>query len=1107
MNFLYNVIGGNIKNFWVSFALVLVCSFIVWIAPTISAADEDITISTNTTWAAGTYECRDITVTNNATLTLGGSYTTDTDGAGVVINARTVTVDSGSAISANGRGYAGGAGTGKGTGSFGSGAGHGGPGSLGGTGEAAGITYDSAVAPLDLGSGGGNAGGAGGGAIKLNLSGNLSLAGSITANAVNGSMWKGGGSGGSIYIIANDLSGAGLITANGGNGASGSGSGGGGRVALYYNGSNSLNLANVTASGGTGGTGPGGIGSRFIFDHANKDLSVSSNMTFGTNIGMDTNGNPTSDGVFNFRNLTVTNNAALTVGSKYTTDSDGSGVEFNLSGNLTVDTGSSITAKGQGYAKNTGEGKGAMNGGGNYGGGGAHGGNGGRAEVGAAGVKYDSTLFPVKLGSGGVTTRGATGGGIIKITAADMTVNGNLDASASNPTADGATNGSGGAGGTVYLTCTSLSGSGTILADASNGTGYSGGGGGGRVAIYGDTSEFNPDNITASKGLKGGSGVSADGEVGTVFLYNTASGNVTASSDVTFYANQGIGRDGIARDDGVFYFNNLTVTNNSNVTIAGNYTNDSDGRGVTINLDGNLTIDSGSTITTNGQGFGAGFGLGKGTGGSNTSGSGGSYGGVGGQSYNGNLAPAVYGSTEANYPFKLGSSGGAGDQVTGPSGGGAITLRVLGNVINNGTISANGSVAKASPIPGWFTGGGSGGSLFLVCDSLSGSGTITAEGGAGGGSTYGSGGGGGGRISVVYTTSQTLPLGNFSAAGGTGGGEVANRNGSEGSVNITQRILPTAEFTLKNPNNNSTEFTNTENVEIVPTDEEVEKYKDAVSASELAPTFYADGWSNVTDGKDVGATEGSKTVRAWFKDSNELISSSVGTATITLDKTDPSVDITNNNQTIQGSTATVALTLDDNISGIDYIVIDGQTIDISVLGKTTMAKASSIKAYAAETTYETTVTLDVGENTIPVVVYDKAGNSTETSFVATRIEAASMDTPTPTATPTVDNPTSTPTSESTQTSTAAANSTTTSEAEAAMSNDSTDITNEESPTATATSTEATELSLLDSDELDKTKPISESDQSRKPAKVYYYIIAFIILGELIYLLSRKKRRV
>ncbi len=962
-----------------------------------AAADEDITISSNTTWVAGTYTYRDITVTNNATLTLGGTYTTDTNGTGVIINARSVTVNSGSTISATGQGYAANAGIGKGTNvsAYGGGGSHANNGGNHAIGSGGGTTlYGSTTAPTTLGSGGGN-GGAGGGAIQLNLSGNLSLAGNIYAKGNNGGTNTGSGAGGSIYISAVDLSGAGNISVNGGSSGSGGGGGSGGRIMIYHTGTNSLTDGNITAAGGTGYA-SGGVGSKLIYNKTTKDVTIASDITIDSTMGIDENGDPSTDGIFHFNDLTINNNANLYSKAYYTTDTNGTGIELSLTGDLNVASGAKINGIGKGYAYQAGDGKptGVSN---TYGGGGAHGGNGGRGDpAGSGGTKYDSTLFPVKPGSGGYTTRGGAGGSAVKITASAITVDGSIDQSGAVVVANASNNGGGGAGGSVYVVADSLSGAGTIKADGTNGYGYSGGGGGGRIAIYADTSGFNTNNITAAKGIKGGSGLSADGDVGTIFLYDTASGNVSASSDVTFNADQGVSRDGSARTDGVFYFNNLTVTNNATVTIGGYYTDDTNGRGVTINLDGSLTIDSGSTVTASGQGYTAGAGPGKGSGGSSTSGSGGSYGGVGGQSYNNNLAPAVYGTTEANFPYKLGSSGGAGDQVTGPAGGGAVTFRVLGNIVNNGTISADGSVAKASPIPGWYTGGGSGGSVFLVCNTLSGSGTITAKGGNGAGTDYGSGGGGGGRISVVYSTSQNIALGNFSASGGTGGGGVSNRNGAEGSVNITQKVLPAAEFTLKNPNNDSTQFTNTENVEIVPTDETVEKYKEAASVNELVPAFYADGWANITDGKDVGASEGAKTVRAWFKDSNELISSSVGSATITLDKTQPDITISNNNQSVSNASTTVQLDLSDNTSGIDYLLINGQRVEVSALSIVSRVQPSSIKAYADNITYEATVSLAEGENSIPIVVYDKAGNSTQTTFIATRTTPV---VPSPTPTP------------------------------------------------------------------------------------------------------------
>ena len=758
---------------------IILLGSLVFLLVKTSAAEEDVTISANTTWEAGTYTYRDITITNNAVLTLNGTYTTDTDGSGVIINARNIIVDTGAQITATGKGYAANAGLGKGGSytTYGGGGSHanvGGNHAIGSGGST--VIYGSATSPTTLGSGGG-LGGAGGGAITLNLSGNLSLAGTIEAKGVNGGTRSGSGAGGSIYISVVDLTGSGNINADGGSSGVNGGGGSGGRVMIYYAGNNSLNADNITVNGGTGYV-AGGTGSKLIYDKRNRDCTIGSNVTFGPNMGIDVNGSPATNGVFNFRNLTVNNNASLYNKIKYTTDSDGVGIELRVTGDLTIASGSKIDGVGLGYPIGVGEGKptGLSN---TYGGGGAHGGNGGRGESGVGGTRYDSTLFPVKPGSGGHTTRGGAGGSAIKITASNVIVDGSIDQSASAPTTSGSTNGSGAAGGSVYIVASTVSGSGTIKANASNGTGSSGGGGGGRIAIYADTTSFNTANITATLGKKGGTLASADGVVGTVFLYDTASGNVSASSDVLFEANQGVNRDGTLRTDGVFYFNNLTVSNNATVTIGGYYTNDNDGRGVTLNLDGNLTIDSGSKITATGQGHAGNAGQGKGTGISATSGSGGSYGGLGGKSYNNDLASAVYDSTKANYPYSLGSGGGSGTG-TGGKGGGAVALRVLGNVVNNGEISSDG-VSGTGGVSSWRPGGGSGGSVFINCDALSGSGIITAKGGAGlGDANYGSGGGGGGRISVVYSATQSLALGNFSAAGGAGAPGRRERPGRTG---------------------------------------------------------------------------------------------------------------------------------------------------------------------------------------------------------------------------------------------------------------------------------------------------------------------------------------
>lgn len=105
---------------------------------------------------------------------------------------------------------------------------------------------------------------------------------------------------------------------------------------------------------------------------------------------------------------------------------------------------------------------------------------------------------------------------------------------------------------------------------------------------------------------------------------------------------------------------------------------------------------------------------------------------------------AVAGSPKATYgsatqPITLGSSGGASPSLTS-AGGGAVSLRVGGTLLVNGTICANGGPSPSDPYPG-----GSGGSLWLSAGTLAGTGVIEANGASSGAR----GGGAGGRISLV----------------------------------------------------------------------------------------------------------------------------------------------------------------------------------------------------------------------------------------------------------------------------------------------------------------------------------------------------------------------
>ncbi|MBI2573925.1 MAG: hypothetical protein HYV78_00820, partial [Candidatus Wildermuthbacteria bacterium] len=206
-------------------------------ADNISAATFDsVTISNFVNYNSGTI------TTTTFTINSGGTLSHPATGTALVINASGNATITGS-IGLNGRGGYGGAG---------------GNGSVGG----GGITHGSNTQPTALGSGGGGGydatGGAGGGAVKLIITGTLTLSGSIVANGSDGQFNVnnsardgGGGSGGSVWIQAGTLAGAGSITANGGGGDSHGGGGGGGRIALNITGGSTF-TGSVTKTGGSG---------------------------------------------------------------------------------------------------------------------------------------------------------------------------------------------------------------------------------------------------------------------------------------------------------------------------------------------------------------------------------------------------------------------------------------------------------------------------------------------------------------------------------------------------------------------------------------------------------------------------------------------------------------------------------------------------------------------------------------------------------------------------------------------------------------------------------------------------------------------------------------
>lgn len=212
---------------------------------------------------------------------------------------------------------------------------------------------------------------------------------------------------------------------------------------------------------------------------------------------------------------------------------------------------------------------------------------------------------------------------------------------------------------------------------------------------------------------------------------------------------------------GEYTFLHLVIANASVLTLSSDP--DLPGfKGVKINAE-NITIGPTSSISADGKGYGAASGPGAGGSGWG-GGAGGGYGGKGGEgyAYPGGLP---YGS--AIEPVDVGSGGGNSYAYPGSPGGGAIQLIVTGTLTNNGIIGANGPDAPQD------AGGGSGGSIYVTTDVLSGAGSFLAN----GGDTAGGGGGGGGRIAIYYQTSSFT--GEAEAKGGTG---TQNKNGADGTV-------------------------------------------------------------------------------------------------------------------------------------------------------------------------------------------------------------------------------------------------------------------------------------------------------------------------------------
>ncbi|GEM_PF-6004578 len=299
----------------------------------------------------GTVSLASLNVGSGVTLTHSDNTTAQT--YTLVLNVTGDVTVSGS-IDVSGKGFSPGYGSGAGmnysAGNM-SGAAYGGYGGSGGWSSSytKAVSYGSALAPAEIGSGGGNGyaattGGDGGGHVKITAT-NLTVSGSILANGNSGTISGGyggsGGSGGSVYLLVSstvNLTGA-TLTANGGNGANGTvnntsadgGAGGGGRIAIVNYASYSAPTT-LSVYGGTAylNAQDGGAGSIYI-----KENGTNGTLTYDNNSSADSIGSRITDSAnYTIDELVLKNGTSLTIPSGVTINSSQS--TFNNTGTNTL---------------------------------------------------------------------------------------------------------------------------------------------------------------------------------------------------------------------------------------------------------------------------------------------------------------------------------------------------------------------------------------------------------------------------------------------------------------------------------------------------------------------------------------------------------------------------------------------------------------------------------------------------------------------------------------------------------------------------------------------------------------------------------------------------
>jgi hypothetical protein len=298
----------------------------------------------------------------------------------------------------------------------------------------------------------------------------------------------------------------------------------------------------------------------------------------------------------------------------------------------------------------------------------------------------------------------------------------------------------------------------------------------------------------------------ASGTAGSAFYQNgigLADVTLDLDNDSTF-VNESATYTGLTsldvRDGSTYQQNFVGTTNVGALTVYSGGTlthgDNSTTKAFELNLAGtDIDIQSGAVVDADGLGFDYNNGTGKGDQYYN----GGGYGGRGGIRLSDAGGP-TYGSIKQ--PTDLGSPSGYSNNCPG---GGAVRLTASGTLTVNGTITVDGSDRLTQC-------GGSGGSVWLDTDVLSGSGIVAAN-GAVPNVTFG--GGGGGRIAVYYNTdSSTLISGDkINAFGGATNTTDANhRDGGAGTVYLDDKNDTETNGTLVVANNDLPDTNTTDQV-------------------------------------------------------------------------------------------------------------------------------------------------------------------------------------------------------------------------------------------------------------------------------------------------------